>query len=425
MIYEVIRSDCSSYIAARQKHDFSVFNLQNDSLKCDFRSDKVPFISGTFQCDNFLSIDVNRTIKRYNLARQQEMGAINLKEPSNTTNGWCQLKEYNSHLLFADHKNVEIYDNRLFGQRDLKCFQINFGNIIEQCEDITCIKTDANENNVYVATTHNLLVFDIRNGKKGNGQVSRYTHQLKTSPFDLDASGGGISGNTANERLIVTAGNSSEDIVMNQHFKLKHKEKLFVNNLPQKILTSGDSYNQSRRNGISIEIMDNLINPNDVNTGVRFLRKNSKLYLITQQSSGQLLYQQIQLKDKFSNNDERVNRNFHFNRELPQHKKRIYQATTVTNFSSLKRILGIKEPFDNDKLANEKLPVSKWKKSIDQLSEYKDLLSTDLLAIWNIDLMRRNEDKPKGTEIVDRWLKTNLDSIDMHDTQEELPYSGW
>lgn len=420
-IHEVITSTDSRYVAARQSNNFAVFYLQDKSSQHNFPCDrKVPFISGAFQEHYFYSIDMNHVLKRYDLRKNKEVGKMYLTAPTGN-NYWCQLRRYQDRLLFADPKKLKVYDSRQFGRKESKCMEMKFDNLLEKCEEITCIKADDYENNLYVATTHNLFVFDVRYGSESCNQVARYTHQLKTPPFVIDAIGGGVTGDIANERLAVLTGTFSEDIAIVQHSKMQGT-KVRTNSIPQKVLSTMDCYQKLRQNGLQREAEKIISGNRQINIGAKLFRKDSKLFLLTQKASGDIFQQEIRLEnDSYTDDDEPLH-DYSVLVDRADTKPK-YRATTITNFSHLKSILKYRLPRDDESFDMERQRPNKWQQPMTKLLEYKDMLSSDLLNVWHIDTPHLPDDKSAKADLVSGWLSTAADTRanenDDHSMNEE------
>lgn len=402
-IFEITKSPDNFFVAARQKHQFTVFCLQNDLTQQDFHCERnIPFLSGAFNEKYFFTIDANRVIQRHDLAEYRECGRMHLKLPKNNS-FWCQLRSYNNQLVFADHDVIKVYDSRLFAKKASKCMELRLDSVTEKCEEITCIQTDVNENNLYVSTTHNLFVFDIRYGMESGNQMVRYTHQMKTPPLMIDASGGGATGFAPNERLIALSGHFTDDISIAQHIKAQNL-KIRNNNIPQKVLGMSDAYKKLRENGLQSEA-SNLLNKNrSINIGTRFARMNGNLYLLSEKASGEIFYQQIRENQDGQENeeiDEKLFRNIDLGEENVVETPTI---TTVTNFDSIKRIMKYELMNDNEVPDIENPRHKKWQLSIDQLSSYKDMLSSDLLNVWNDAQVTAVADRSNNNDFVRGWV---------------------
>lgn len=425
-IFEIIKSDDGRFVAARQRNNFSIFHLQNESCMQHLPSvNNAPFTSGTFQGDDFYSIDAKHILRRFNLTNSKETGQMRLQIPKNKSY-WCQLKRYNQQLVYAEDRRIKLYDSRLFGHKASKCTEMSFDNLIETCEDITCIRADDNENNLYVATTHHMFVFDVRFGMETNNQLARYTHQMKTPPMAIDGSGGGATGTTANERLIAMSGTFSDDIVLIQHTKNKNDEER-TNSLPQKILSINDSCTYLRRNGLR-EVAECFEEPNKkVNIGTRFYRKDSKLYLLTEKASSDLFYQEIMSEEDFVNrgrDEDKPMENLEpiLKKKMP---KKPFKATTVTNFKSMRNILKYNLPNDVDEAFDRDASTrsERWQQSIERLGSYKDMLSADLLSIWQVDTLKL-EAKAESIELVDGWLQKGTQQNPADNERDEVESNG-
>lgn len=410
-IHEIFISNDSNYVAARQKNQFKVVHLQDgngEKTKYDLKCEgNIPFLSGTFLNDHFYTIDAKRVIQRHDLRQNTECGRMHLKLPKNKA-FWCQLKSYNNQLVYADESRLKIYDSRLFGKKASKCMELNIDSVIEKCDEITCIRCDGDENNLYVATTHNLFVFDVRYGMESTNQLTRYTHQLRTPPFMIDASGGGATGFAPNERLIALSGTFTDDLVVAQHAKIQN-DKIRTNNLPRRIHSLTDTSRALRENGLRLE-SDSLLNKNrSISIGTRFLRKDSKLFLLSEKSSGEIFYQVLTEDDgqMEADIDDKPFRNMDLGNERFSNGTRIH-VTTVTNFDSLKGILKYNLPNENEIPDTENPQPNKWQQSIEQLQSYKDMLSADLLSVWNEQISVPITEKTDRSEYVTGWINTTL-----------------
>ncbi|XP_055315408.1 uncharacterized protein LOC129575597 [Sitodiplosis mosellana] len=401
-IFEITKSNDSCYVAARQKKRFTLFYLQDELTQQEFQCERnIPFMSGTFTDKYFFTINANRIIQQHDLGERRECGRMHLKLPKNNS-FWCQLKSYDNQLLFADENKVKIYDSRLFAKKASKCMEISVDSITEKCEEITCIETDASEHNVYVSTTHHLFVFDVRYGMESGNQLTRYTHQMKTPPMMIECAGGGATGTAPNERLIALSGTFTDDIAIAQHIKSQN-DKLRNNNIPQKIVSLSDAlYKKLRENGLRSEA-ENLFNVNrSINIGTRFIRINSNLFLLSEKSSGEIFYQQITPDE--GDETQEIDDKLFCNLDLDTRNENHSTVTSVTNFDSIKRILNFNLPDETEVPDMENPKVKRWQLSMEQLASYKDMLSADLLNVWNEQQLSTGVRKTDKTEFVNCWI---------------------
>lgn len=402
-IFEIIKSENSRFVGARQRNRFSTFYLQDETAQQDLPSLKsVPFISGDFHRENLYTIDADRVLRRFNLELAQETGRMRLKRARNKS-FWCQLRRHRSHLIFADQQKLRLYDCRLFGSRESNAMEIDVGNIVESCDDVTCVKPDLGEHNLYIGTSHHLLVVDIRAGTKHQNQLTRYAHLLRTPPLMIDAVGGGPSGMIANERIASLTGTFSDDSVLINHTKAK---AVFAT---VRVASINDTVAYLKRKGLLAEAAKIKTPDNNVNIGSRLLRLKGKLYLFTHKSSADVFFQEIEAKDP---DEETSTTNYYENEsKLLQNltdgdtSKGKYEVTTVTNFNSLKNILKYEMP------SAEELPdiqeaerAQRWQRPVANLHSFKDLLSSDLLAVWEVNSLS-GERQLESSTIVNGWLR--------------------
>lgn len=419
-IFEITKSSDNVYVAARQKHQCTVFALQDEFSHQDFFCERnIPFLSATF-CDRcFFTIDANRVIQRYDMKTNRECGRMYLKLPQNNS-FWCQLRSYNNQVIVADQDQIKIYDSRLFAKKASKCIEMRLDSATEKCEEITCVHADANENNLYVTTTHNLFVFDVRYGMETGNQLTRYTHQIKTPPLMIDASGGGATGCAPNERLIAISGTYTDDIAIAQHIKGQN-HKVRSHNIPHKILSLTDACKKLQQNGLQTEAKNIFTKNRSVNIGTRFARIDSGLFLLSEKSSGEIFHQKISCDEgqDIEDIDDKLFRNLDLGGEKPKHSPKV---TTVTNLDSIKRILKFKFADNlNDIPDVENSAPKKWQQSMEQLQTYKDMLSADLLNLWNDQSIPAKEDKTDKTDYVSGWI--NQSAVDTtHDNDYEEPH---
>lgn len=404
-IFEISKSNDNSFVAARQKYRFTMFYLQDELTQFEVECERnIPFMSGTFIDEYFYAIDANRVIQRHNINERRECGRMCLKLPTNKS-FWCQLKSYNNTLIFADENKLKLYDSRIFAKKKSKCMEIGFDNVTEKCEEITCIQTNTSENNLYVSTTHKLFVFDIRYGMESGNELTRYTHQMKSPPLMMDASGGGVTGCTPNQRLIALSGTYTDDIAIVQHTKAQN-DKHRNNNIPQTLRCLSDIRKKLQANGLQSEA-NNLFNNNrSINIGSRFVRINSTLFLLSEKSSGEIFYQQIKSDaDQIDDNDDDIdNKLFHNSNLGKDNETKPITVTNVTNFECIKRILNYKLPNEDQIPDTENPKPKKWQMSIEQLASFKDMLSADLLSVWNEQELAMREKRTDKTDFVNGWI---------------------
>lgn len=415
-IFELFKSNNNKYVATRQKHYLKVFYVEDgyerDSMKTKQFHSNIPYVGGTFHGKKtFLTVDMFRTIKKYNLECEKETGRRKMERATNNSY-WCQLKSYGHNLLFADAKSIEIFDSRILSRKDFKSLKINLANVTELCDEITCLQTQDSENYFQVATTHNLFTFDIRKCAGVAAQVSRSTHQLKTPPLMMHSICTTM-GRSTNESLIAMAGSLADDISVGHQIK-NFPENTRASISPQKVLSVIDSYGKLQDHGILYGT--NLMGKSSkdlakrLNTGIRLFEKECNIFLFTQNCFGEIFYQNISTHP--ANDDEHIEftsenlQAWQNALDMHQSKPTTFTATTVTNFNSISNILKYNLPKveDEEEETETDQHVYKWQKTVDELADYKDILASDLLSVWNVRSTRDASDKPDPEEIVNNWL---------------------
>lgn len=419
-VFEVFKSNNNRYVALRQKNFFKIICIDTDyskeSLKTKQFFSDIPFISGTFQGrSHFMSIDMFRRVQRFDLATERGAGIRKMPRASNN-NYWCQLKSYRHRLFFADTKSIEIFDNRLFTKRDTRGLKVNLGKMMESCEDITCLQMCNNENNFQVATSHHLFTFDIRKCSGAASQLTRSTHQFKTPPLIMSSLCESRS-RSSTESFLAVAGSWADDVSLCRMTR-NHAVRTVERTPLRKILTINNSYEKLRERGLLHDTKMDLTSAKDrakrVTTGLRLYNHDSELYLFTQNCYGELFYQNVNAQSPdFYEEPEFTDRHVNEWRNMLQisggeDRSSQLVASTVTNFNSIQNVLKYNLPMANeeDQLDDEKTYIPKWRRSVEQLSQYKDILATDLLSVWSIRTLKSDEDKADPKQLVESWLNT-------------------
>lgn len=425
-IYEIFKSHNNQFVAIRQKNAIKVLYTDNvfakESLKTKEFSSDIPFISGDFLGKRkFMSVDMFRRVHKYDLEYERQMGIRKMCRPTNN-NFWCQLKTYRNRIFFADSKTLQILDSRTFSKRDAKGLRLNMSQVTEICEDITCLSMSENENNFHVATTHNVFTFDIRKCTGAAAQMTRATHQLKTPPLIMN-SACLSSGRSITETLFAVAGSLADDVTITHNIK-NHVENTMHRAPMRKIPNVINSYDKLRENGVLHDTQVELMSCKDIakrqNTGLRIYDNDTNLFLFTQNCFGEIFYQSLSTsaqstyeKPEFTHENVEVWQRVLGN-AVPSGRASKFPATTVTNFSSMQHLLKYDMPIEDDDcpMGDDLAYVPRWRKPVDDLAQYKDMLTEDLLGVWSIKSGRLGEGKQDREELVNTWLNATTKSND-------------
>lgn len=417
-IFGIYKATDNQYVAIRQKNTFKILYIDHDyskdSLKTKQFCSDIPFVSGTFHgSKHFLTIDMFRRIQKYDLESAKLAATRKLRRPTNN-NYWCQIKSYRDQIMFANSDAVEMLDNRTLSQSSATCLRINLAKLTELCEDITGLQICDDDNHFQVATTHNLFTFDVRKCTGAAAQLTRSTHLLKTPPLLMDTIC--IRNNrNMSDTLFALGGSLADDIVVSAQSK-NHIDNTIQRMSMQKILTVNNSYDKLRENGMLHDTAQELMTCKDIakyqNTGLKFYQNASDTFLFTQNCFGDLFYQNIDAsplendKKPADFTEDHLETWQHSLRNKIASEKLTFSATTVTNFNSLQNLLKYEMPMESKVDVSSHIP--RWRKTIDELSVYKDVLTADLFSIWSIKTTRGIEEKANREDIVQSWLNTTV-----------------
>lgn len=278
----------------------------------------------------------------------------------------------------------------------------------------------SNENNFQVATTHHLFTFDIRKCSGNATQLTRTTHQFKTPPLIMDTLTESRS-RTSTETFLAMTGSQADDLALCR--MTRNHVVCTVERTPlRKIHTVNSAYEKLRERGLLHNTRMESTNSKDrakrVTTGLRIYGRDSELYLLSQNCYGELFYQNISAhaldsykEPEFTERHQKEWRKWLVN-SSDKSTPRPMAATTVTNFNSIQTIFKYNMPLANeeDSLDDKKVYIPKWRRTIEQLSNYKDILAADLFALWNIRTLKSDDEKTDPKELVESWLCTALPS---------------
>lgn len=420
-IYEIFKAQNNQYVAIRQKNVFKVLYIDNDyskeSMKTKQFSSDIPFISGAFMGNHkFMSVDMFRRVHTFDLKYERQLGIRKMGRPTNNSY-WCQLKTFRNRIFFADSKSLQILDNRTFSKKNAKGLRLNLSQVTEVCEDITGLRMSDHENHFHVATTHNLFTFDIRKCTGAAAQLTRSTHQLRTPPMVMD-SACLSSGRAVSETLFAVAGSLADDIAITHMIK-NHVENTMHRTPMRKIPSVINSYDKLRENGALHDTLLELMSCKDLAkrqiTGLRIHDKDMNVFLLQQNCFGEIFYQNISTcsestyeKPEFTHDNLELWKRTMCNK-TPDEKSKKFTATTVTNFNSMQFLLKYDMPIESDEspVGDDLAHVPRWRKSVDELAQYKDILTADLLNVWSIKTGRFGEEKQDREELVNTWLNSS------------------
>lgn len=439
----------------RRKNKISIFDLDNrPHNSIDIESSEIPFVSATIiQSTNntAATCDANQCLTLWDITANSAPISIQtctINKSNHTDDNWSRVQAYKlePHIMcHTNRKEFQLFDSRCKIIANESIIKYNFRNLMEQCEQITCINCSAESNIIYLSTTHKLFAIDVRSMNVTNIKLLKWNHLMKTPPMFIDT----VRHSDRND-MIVIAGQQYSDIRIfetNFNDQIMHSEYL-----PYKPLNIYDSYDIARTYGQCLDPLSCVrAQTNLSNVGLCFYHDNntSAINLLIENSAGNIFQsiinddenkydddddQKIQIANYINDWDQKLIEN---NR---MHNKPM--VTTITNFKSMIDVLRFDiQQFDNNEPEPVPLrPKQKWERSVKELSKYTDVLASDILSLWEIDddpELKLNLWAPNAHETVNQWLcqsenqqplndtkieyDTTLPEITIDDIQEQLP----
>lgn len=439
-IYELNSMKNSSQLMIRQKHSIAVLDLHEHHNEpptaITLTSPKNPFISCTYNTHTKLlsTIDTELNLIRWHLLESAEPLAVHkcqLTKADAKSDNWNCLRTYNDEhvICHTDRRRVHLFDDLVMIDPNQPTFRYDFTDVLSHCEEITCMERSPHNNLVYIGTTHSVFAVDFRQANSANVQLLKWKHHLKTSPAMLD-----IICNSSTD-VVAVGGRTCGDVRIFE--AINTDTEVNSTRLLYKPLSMCDTYNVARKYGHCLSPMSCVRRQSELSqVGLLSLGTTDVQHLMTQNSAGTVFVQKITNKEICD--DVSVAESIAaWDEQLMEHSRAHSQplATTLTNFKSLHGALR----FDLNTLDETIVepipsrPRQKWQQTIKELSSYADLLSKDMLALWEV----KNECdlRPKTPPIdctanVHNWLiqsetavadEVALPEISVTSVMEELP----
>jgi hypothetical protein len=341
-----------------------------------------------------------------------------------------------------DFNQITHATNTIFSLFDFRSNQIN--KVInkellgEKCEYITNhVKSNYTENLCYLATNHSVFGFDLRFPKQ---PLLQWTHQLCLPPTmikNCDFAG--------NEIICLSSNMIGDYKIFN---KVHDKNSISRLNLrPYNITKCKELCKKDYEFNKSANFENRL--QKDI-TGITVLNENdTKLHVFTQNKCNDVFHTIV-----FSNvGDVKLQSNHNLYRSSSCHEKYeeliAHNAIThqykyfVTKYKSLKPLIqhlksssdvfNLIKPISSKKtdlnISSNFVNNVSWKVNISDLFNCKDILSSDLLFLWNIELeIEKKEDHNTAELKVSNWIHSSTllkyeDKFDDIEKQKELPQS--
>ncbi|XP_058453540.1 uncharacterized protein LOC131431697 [Malaya genurostris] len=408
-------------IAFRRKHHIDILWTQTnfDKMKRANIRSKVPFISCSFQHRNsgwlMFTSDSEKVVKMWNCNQGEILGTLHLPREPSLEDCWSCVRPISKTFLICLDRTtlrlVEIVDNALM---TIQLTQLK--SWLWSCEKASSLEVCSKECLIFIGTTHKLLVLRIvKQGQENLFEFQHFitfTHNLKHYPtmirFGADSS------------LVYHVWISSHlpgDTKLCSFRKVPPK-RFVTKHLPLKPLTVQESNHLARTQGKCIYPAAVLKRRLQLfHSGIALIVDADHFHMLLQNSFGDIFHQRI-VENPNELNAREIPARFHsWNDELNSFN--VSQPPAATDFKNLrgfKRIFtcSAQQPVNNVPETTDdtfhKRP--RWQQTIEQLHEYRDMLASDMLAIWdfrpNVARAKRRlstEEPINVTERISIWLE--------------------
>lgn len=417
-------------LMVRRKNKISIIDLNNrQNNNIHIESIEIPFISATIIDNNAATINANQCLSLWDITDNNKPISIQnctISKSIEMDDNWSRLQTYNIDkqlLCHTNRKELKIFDGRCKINESESILKYNFTNLMEQCEQITCLNCSSS-NIIYLSTTHKLFAIDIRAMNVDNLNLLKWNHLMKTPPMFIDT----ICGSERNgfeSDVIVIAGMQCSDIrIFETNFNENSVHSAY---LPYKPLNIYDSYDNARTYGQCLDPVSCVrAQTNLSNVGLCLYDNKSAKHLLIQNSSGNIFKSKIIKDDVFhdDNDDDKIDNANCINDWdkilIDNHRMdNKPMVTKITNFKSMIDVLrfDIHKYDKNNQEPVPSRPKQKWERSIKELSKYTDVLANDILSLWDMDdetELQLNSTIPNIDETVSQWLNDAQSKIIVH-----------
>lgn len=332
----------------------------------------------SFSQQSFALADVDSAITVYDLNIMKELNVLSLEREQDLQDKWLSVKYFESNIVFAVNRN-NIYSVDLRADENQICI---YKPEKDKCEEMSVFKFSAfHKNLLYVAGNHNLFSYDVRMFNQIQ-PLQRWTHGMKSTPHLMDV------GIHDNKEIIILASPLHDELRLIVNTHNENDDKKCLNDilaqsfhLPWKPPTVADSL-------ISSQLQGKMLKPDkylskrikSCNAGLALIPNNTSLHIIWQNSFTDIFQQQIRPNFEAFCNE--------------------YAHSSLSNWSLLKsktapplfatNIINMKPVFNLLKADIQEMPKTKktqnekWRRPLDKLTKYKDVLAQDILAPWNL-----------------------------------------
>ncbi|XP_043669671.1 uncharacterized protein LOC122629877 isoform X1 [Vespula pensylvanica] len=403
---------------------YKLFMCENKVKLIEFskQTSTLPYVSGevcAFNQDYFSTVDVNRTVSLWNVNRKKCITSHKILNSKVLDDNWGSIKYQllDPHvLIFTDRCCLHHLDTRMpFRLPSLSLCPKQY---LEQCENLSVEKDSRHSSCRYVGTNHNLLLCDNRFPKECVRQ--KWTHQFRSIPLLLPT----INRNEE-EILVLSSSLAGESSVILNTWTYESSHSY---NLPITLPSIMETLNEAQLQGLCLDPY--LKNRLELCNAGSTLLTNQKgdVFFFIQTSIGDVFYQCITHEDILDKNFEIKEKTVSALNAWEHALMTQDDSIAPLSMSSKCNMKHVYKSFTNKQLQldrHEEIDDTldqNWRKSIEELGSYEDILAPELLAVWGISEQVSISLSATPHQKVLNWLETTNDKADSLPSQEDMEY---
>ncbi|GAB0090516.1 hypothetical protein DMENIID0001_052520 [Sergentomyia squamirostris] len=398
----------------RQKNVITIIETEKKTFDlddCKVIESAVPIVAAFLDNEdsNFAyTLDAEKFLRKWSLSEPDvvEISNKNMihtkkfrKDNQKKTSNWGTVCHLNDKLLiYADRHHVKLVNKILLDT----CHTITLEEYAYPCSEICFVKVSKFQNLIYIASTHDCFAvgWTQETSKIVHAVHLRWTHQLGSHPMFLEtcltqddaelilvaSMEPGDSKILCNERGVKQEGSSESE-------KAKYEYKSYY--YPSKLRNLTELYNIARLRSKCINPTIPMRKRIDFSTcGISILRDMAgTVKILTANSVGDIFEQELTKSEAditpWIESIECLEQHIHSTKVIKKSDKEInprFQNTGVVNLKSLQKVFRCRQ-FKRNNGEEEKIAPkrrAKWKRPIKELRMFKDILSQDILDIWEL-----------------------------------------
>ncbi|XP_053695468.1 uncharacterized protein LOC128742992 [Sabethes cyaneus] len=395
---------------------------------------EVPFISSCFLVESsgwvMCTSDMEKKLKIWNYNQMVVLGSLQLAREDSADDGWSCIRPFGQNRLICLERTVIRFVKII--RKDIIIDKTSsIASWLWTCDRASSLEVNLEERILFIGTTHKLLLLRLvessDNETQDFQQILTFTHNLKHYPtmirFALHS----------DENYYVWISSQLPGDTKLCCFAKVPPKRFATKNIPVKPLSIQESYAYARTEGKCIfpaRILRRRLQL--FHSGIAIIADSDQLYLLLQNSLGDIFQQKI-IYDQSESNSSEVSTSIQawmvqlnsLNVSLPVATdfknlhgfKKIFQSTSYSNPLSTESI--------NNKHSLRKRP--RWEQTVEQLGQYRDLLAADMLSIWGFRPNVAQPERRLSTELpinvtdrISNWLEQTEEMTEPFILQDEI-----